>query len=273
MTVLFKTRINTINKERNTMKLSIENAHSKDAYITFEEGPHIYTVHGKQGYTSVTTFIHKQFSNFDADKIIDTMIKKGKLLDCNNKYYGMTREEIKNIWYENGKSASESGTKMHYDIECYYNDVLTKNESIEYQYFRNFVNDFPILKPYRTEWMIYDEDAKISGSVDMVFEKPDGTFEIYDWKRVKEIKYEDEWSYKTSKTDCLKHIPDTNFWHYSLQLNTYRYILEKNYGIKITGMFLVCLHPENPMNNYERIQVHDLRKEVEELFEQRCKNI
>jgi len=57
-----------------------------------------------------------------------------------------------------------------------------------------------------------------------------------------------------------------------LQLNTYRYILEKNYGIKITGMFLVCLHPENPMNNYERIAVHDLRKEVNDLFSIQIKN-
>ena len=258
--------------EEKATKLSIQNAHSKDAYITFDEGPHIYTVHGEQGYTSVTTFIHQQFSHFDADKIIDTMEKNGKLTDSQSKYYGMTRDQIKESWYENGKMASGSGTKMHYDIECYYNDLSVGNDSIEYQYFQNFMKDFP-LKAYRTEWMVYDEDAKISGSIDMVFQNTEGNYEIYDWKRIKEIRYEDELSNKTGKIECLKHLPDTNFWHYSLQLNTYRYILEKNYGIKITGMYLVCLHPENPNKNYERVQVHDLRKEVEDLFEQRRKNI
>ena len=247
-------------------KLAIENAHPRDQYITFDEGPHIYTVHGEQGYTSVTTFIHQQFSHFNADEIIQKMEKSGKLQDPTNKYFGMTPAQIKHSWNENGKLASGSGTKMHYDIECHYNDMQVSNDSIEYQYFQNFLQDFPDLRPYRTEWMVYDEDAKISGSIDMVFRHTDGTYLIYDWKRVKEIKYEDEWSNKTSNTSCLKHLPDTNFWHYSLQINTYRYVLEKNYGIQISGMYLVCLHPENPNKTYERIQVHDLRKEVEDLF-------
>ena len=253
----------------NPVILSIENKHERDQYITFDEGPHIYTVHGEQGYTSVTTFVHQKFSHFDPDKVIDGFVKKGKLNDPTYKYYGMTREQIKQQWHENGQLASGSGTKMHFDIECYYNELQPNNDSIEYSYFKNFVKDYPNLKAYRTEWMVYDEESKISGSIDMVFETPDGTCQIYDWKRVNEIKYEDNWGNKKGKVDTLKHLPDTNFWRYSLQLNIYRYILEKNYGKKITGMYLVCLHPENPCKNYERIEVHDLRKEVEELFKVR----
>ncbi len=32
--------------------------------------------------------------------------------------------------------------------------------------------------------------------------------------------------------------------HYSLQLNTYKYMLEKNYGIRVVGLALVAMHGE-----------------------------
>jgi hypothetical protein len=249
------------------------NPHPRDEFIQFDEGPHIYTVHGEQGYTSVTTWNHSHFSHFDADAVIECMVKKGSLQDPTNKYYGMTPIQIKKMWKKNGIEASGSGTKMHADIEYYYNAEPKINDSIEYQYFLQFAKDFNHLKPYRTEWMVYYEDLKLSGSIDMIFENPeDGTLIIYDWKRVKEIKYEHDFN-KYAHTECIKHLPDTNFWHYSLQLNTYRTILEKKYGKNISGMYLVCLHPDNPLKTYERIEVPFLTTEMENLFEYRKKQI
>ena len=90
----------------------------------------------------------------------------------NNKYYGKTPEEIKKIWSDNGKQASTAGTKMHYDIECYYNDqdVEVEEDCIEWKYFENFEQDLgQFMEPYRTEWMVYDEDLKFAGSIDMIF--------------------------------------------------------------------------------------------------------
>jgi len=252
--------------------LAIRNAHPRDQYIDFDEGPHIYTVHGKQGYTSVTTWNHSHFAHFDADDIIDKMMRGKAILDPANKYYGMTREQIKQSWDVNRDSAAGSGTKMHYDIECFYNDLPVSNDSIEYAYFQRFLADFPELKPYRTEWMVYYEELKLSGSIDMVFENPDGTLQIYDWKRCKEIKY-DAYRNASATTECIRHLPDTNFWHYSLQLNTYKTILEHKYGKKITGLYLVCLHPDNPYKTYDRIQVPFLEKEMADLFEYRRKQV
>ena len=95
-----------------------------------------------------------------------------------------------------------------------------------------------ILTPYRTEMMVWDKELRLAGSIDMIFENPDGTLQVYDWKRCKNIKKDNRW--QSSTTECISHLPDTNFWHYSLQLNTYKYMLEKNYGKKVTDMYLVC---------------------------------
>lgn len=242
------------------------NPHERDECIKFDAGPHIYTINNDSSkkYTSVTTWNHSHFAHFDADKIIDNMMRSKKWSE--SKYYGMTKDEIKASWDKNRDAAAGAGTNMHYDIECYYNKCPNNNESIEYSYFLRFVADFPHLKPYRTEWMVFHEELRLAGSIDMVFDNGDGTLSIYDWKRCKEIKKHD---IKCSITPCIEHLPDTNYWHYCLQLNTYKAILEEKYGKKITDLYLVCLHPENKNNSYIRIKVVDLQIEVRNLFEYR----
>lgn len=249
--------------------LSTKNPHPRDEFISFEEGPHIYTVCGDRGgYTSVTTWNHSHFPHFDADQAIDKIMKSRKKNDPNYKYYGMSCEDIKKMWDKKRDMASSAGTKMHNDIEYYYNQEYVENNSKEFQYFKNFLQDYPELQPYRTEWMIYYEELKLSGSIDMIYENPDGTLQIYDWKRCEEIKHEAVYN-NYAITPCISHLPDTNFWHYALQLNVYKTILEHKYNKKVTDLYLVCMHPENKYNNYQRINVPILDKEIKDLIDLR----
>jgi hypothetical protein len=127
-----------------------------------------------------------------------------------------------------------------------------------------FLAAHPHLKPYRTEWMIFNEDIKLAGSVDMVYEnESDGSLMIYDWKRCKDIKKTNSFG-AFALTECISHLPDTNFWHYALQLNTYKAILEAKYEKKISQMCLVCLHPNLP--TYEVHIVPELTEEMADLF-------
>ena len=241
--------------------LSEKNNHPRDKFISLNEKTHIYTINKKRNYTSVTTFIHSLFEKFDSDKVINNIIN-GKNYKT-SKYFNKTRDEIKDMWEINRKDAAEKGTKLHLDIENYYNNISVNNNSIEYTYFKNFLKEND-LKPYRTEWKVWDEDYKITGTIDMVYENSDNTLMIYDWKRSKQIIRNKP--YETySNIDCISHIPDLNFWHYSLQLNMYKYILESKYNKTITKMCLVCLYPEN--DNYILIDVPELSEEISELLE------
>lgn len=248
--------------------LAQKNPHKRDSHIHFDEGPHIYTIDGDSDYMSVTTWNHSHFQHFNPDLIIEKMMKSRNW--TKSKYFGMTPEQIKNLWDKNGKEASEAGTKMHYDIECFYNDldVEVDEDTPEINYFIEFENDIGSkLEPYRTEWMVWDKELKLAGSIDMVFRNKDGTLLIYDWKRCKEIKKYNR--FQSAKTECISHLPDTNFWHYSLQLNTYKYMLEKNYGEKVVGMYLVCLHPNNKNKSYLRYEVTHLENEIADLMKLR----
>ena len=242
--------------------------HERDSHIHFDEGPHIYTIDGDSDYMSVTRWNHSHFPHFNADKIIGNMMKSKKWPESS--YFGMKPSQIKAQWKENGRKASTAGTKMHYDIECFYNDmdIEIEEDCVEFDYFLRFEQDYgEKLTPYRTEWMVWDKDLRLAGSIDMIFENEDGSLVIYDWKRCKEIKKENR--FESAKTECIKHLPNSNYWHYSLQLNTYKYLIEKNYGKKVKGMYLVCLHPNNRNKSYQRIKVPNLQKEVKKLMEVR----
>ena len=105
--------------------LSEINKHERDDNLKFEENSHKYTIlsEAKNTFTSVTTWNHSHFSNFNADEIIEKMMK-GKNWNSQNKYWGKTPEQIKEGWSSNAKSVSEAGTDLHFDIECFMNTPL-----------------------------------------------------------------------------------------------------------------------------------------------------
>ena len=289
-----------------TSFLSTKNPHPRDAHIHFDEGPHKYTIQGIQGitaeteFTSVTTLIHQQFEHFDAKKVIAAMMRNEKKWNdpiANAKYYGKTAEEIEEMWSKAGREASEKGTAMHYKIECFYNtpppaaaedtpadDTPADDTPSELQYFKNFHNEHiaspatATLRPYRTEWTVFHEEARIAGSIDMVYEVIDPTtittdpptLAIYDWKRCREITKTNR-ANKFATHPAIEHLPDTNYWHYALQLNIYKYILQTKYDKKITDLYIIVLHPE--AQNYQRIKLPDLQSEVADLIMERIHDI
>lgn len=260
-------------------RLARVHAHPRDARISFDEETHTYTIDGsREGWTSCTQFIHGFVQEFDADAIIQKMMSSRKWSE--SKYYGMTAEAIKAQWSASANEASTAGTRMHLDIERFNNadpvgnlagDDYTPNPSREWDYFLAYdkrwreKNGFA---PYRTEWLVFKEDIKLAGSIDMVYSKPDGTYAIYDWKRAKEIKFENSYQNCLSPID---HLPDTNYWHYSLQLNIYRRILEELYDIHISELALVVLHPNNA--SFKVIQLNRMDEEVTAMFESRRQKI
>jgi len=292
--------------------LARQNAHPRDQHIHFDEGPHKYTIQDipnitpETEFTSVTTWVHQHFEHFDAKKVIEGMMRNQKKWNdpiANAKYYGKTAEEIEQSWSKAGQEAAAKGTEMHYKIECFYNtpDALPAaahepaDESKEIEYFMKFHQEIvtDTLRPYRTEWTVFHEEARIAGSIDMVYELIDPTattttattatttattttattattpiLMIYDWKRCREITKTNR-ANKFATHPAIEHLPDTNFWHYALQLNIYKYILQTKYGKTVTDLYLVVLHPE--AQNYQRVKLPDLQTEVHELFEERIR--
>jgi ATP-dependent exoDNAse (exonuclease V) beta subunit len=254
--------------------LGFLNAHPRDKAVRFVEKTHTYYVNGSsKGIVSTTGFVHAFFPHFDPIASITKM--KASANWPSSPYFGMSDQEIVDKWAASGKEASGAGTNMHLAIEQFLNGAHTRIEPAvlttkEWRYFQNFWNDVKeTMDPYRTEWEVWDDEYKLTGSIDMVFKrKIDGAFAIYDWKRSKEIKIDSAWD---TGYGPLGHLPNSNYWHYTLQLNVYRWFLEKHYGIKVVELCIVILHPNN--DNYQMFKLNLLDEEIQDMLECRRRSI
>lgn len=285
----------------------------RDKLITLDEKDHVYTVNGCTDYKSVTKFVDSVFPHFDADKIIEKMMK-GPRFGVGHKYWGMTPDEIKKQWSDKGLCARTMGTSIHEKIEWFMNNphagyalrgdyscsaaptsssgsTYTQGDLVNYfwqsmeetdalvkilpnidehpeelepewKQFLAYAEDWKELVPYRTEWKVFYEEFRLCGCIDMMYLNPDGTVTIADWKRCEVLRKEGFGEF--GNHELTKHLPNTNYWHYVIQLSIYKFVIEEKYGLKVTNMFLVQLHRSN--GSYNKVQVEPFPQIKELLF-------
>lgn len=231
------------------LRLAKINAHIRDKRITLEAEEHVYTVDGKMDYLSITSLVAQYFKPFEKEKIALRLARQNR----NPKYTHIDRSdeasavsEILQMW----EDAASLGTELHNYIEHQYNEAplntlnpILLPERKKFHLFKKAYENLGFV-PYRTEWLVFDEDFLISGCVDMVFKHSQNqSYHIVDWKRTEQIRRQ---GYKgaTGFYPC-DTLPDCNMSKYTLQLNFYKYILQKRYGISIESMKLVVFHSKN----------------------------
>ena len=95
-----------------------------------------------------------------------------------------------------------------------------------------------------SEVIVYSTELSIAGTVDILAkDNSTGLYEIIDWKTSKKIEMV-SYNQKMGTHEITKNIMDCNFYHYSLQLSLYRYILETYYGLKIHNQLIARLHDD-----------------------------
>ena len=227
--------------------------YEQDQHIDFEPYEHIYIYDGRIRLLPVSSLIAYFFDEFNA-------LQKA-FQQCER--YMIPIEESLDKWERTGRLASEVGTFVHAQTENYFRDGSfetlcslrfgneTEMISVERErdHFLRFVKDYDI-HPYRQEWPVYDTQLNIAGTIDMICRNADGTFTIYDWKRSSKVvnalgqPITEGFGGKMSKNGII--LPDTSFYHYCIQQNLYRYMLETHYGLHVRAMNLVVLCPDYP---------------------------
>lgn len=237
---------------------------SYDRELSFDSKEHIYLYKGLWQLKSISEVVGLFFIPFDSITISRNVALKQGVNQC----------KLLEEWDCMGQESKEIGTFLHTQIESYFlgNKPITqtrflyegkfvnKNEVVsisrELLYFIRFINDNALL-PFRTEWRIFDLELGIAGTIDCIC-RNGLAFDIYDWKRSRKASpTETVWKYGING---LEHIPDISFYHYALQQNLYRYILETNYGLTINKMYIVVLHCQ--FNSYQKYEVPRMDKEI-----------
>lgn len=232
--------------------------------MTFTEDDHSYVDENKARYVSVTQLIGAAFEKFDAEAIA----KKKAARD------GSDWQKLVLEWQKNGEKAANEGTRLHFNCEQQilgrYDNMLQPesiNEKINFDLAKKAVDE---LKNDRTicnmtpEKLVFSPKLKLAGSIDLLCEKTDGTYIIYDWKNIKDLSTT---GFK-GKTGILKpvaNLQDSNFWHYALQLQIYEIILKFERYVDRDAKFLRCLNVF--MNGRMRtVELPDVMKEAKGLI-------
>jgi len=238
--------------------------------VTYHDEPHKYYVDGKE-LISVTTIIHRYQEDFQED-----YWSKYKAEE-----YTLTQREVLRAWEFINKKGTMKGSAIHdyaeslflnkvfpYPKELIYDefgfDPVKKEYEITQKLVEKFYDDTQgKLIPIRTEMIVYDKESLIGGMLDMLFYNvKKKEFQIWDNKTNKKFteKLIDENGIKTKnkntvdgRTDRLSGILsgfyDNDMEMYSLQLAMYKYIIEKNTGIKLGDSYIVWFSHNN--DSYE----------------------
>jgi hypothetical protein len=282
------------------LALAKKNQHTRDSHIIFDETPHVYYVHGINDYTSCTTFIHRHFNDFDAMGIATSMVRRDDF-NTNERYtkYKVFQDadncldemslvaRIVDSWRQNGETQSNLGTTFHRLVELFNNDAMTlagvhPSTPPEFAYFLNYHRHVTARGwvAFRTEMMVWDSTLKLCGSVDMLYiDNADNTtgmlsawregvtplpVHMVDWKRSREIS---KHGYgKVGKSGPCEGLPDCNFFHYTLQLNLYKYFVETHYNMRVVDMSILVCHPNN--NDYQEFSIEPTPDLIQDMLQQ-----
>lgn len=155
-----------------------------------------------------------------------------------------TDAEISAVWRANGDRESALGTNMHALLELHANHVPyeideTCPSAPDTRMGVQWLADMKERKgwiPWRTEWIVWDEDYDLAGSIDLVMIDPKGDLHIVDYKRCDTTKAGFGNSFRRFMKPPLNSIPDCTKTKWSCQVNAYRHIIEKNYGKTVASM-------------------------------------
>ena len=258
--------------------------------IAFIEETHKYfdVTNPDAKFTSVTTMIHEYTQPFDKEfwsayKALEKLLPKDVwnvekksllnskkfdkvLLDLHSipeNDFNREQQNILDEWDNENRKSCERGTKIHADLE---NSFYSKKDDISLSKFeiggkfecRKDYSELDIENGVYPEYLISrvsdDGKLRIAGQIDLLVKKGNKII-IADWKTNKKIETKSFFNSKTKTSVKMKfplnNLDDVNYWHYTLQLSTYAWMIQKlNPEFEIEDLVLVHFDHSDNMTVY-----------------------
>lgn len=277
--------------------------------VVFSEDSHTYwNVNDNEKYISVTTLIGKYENEFDKEfwsayKALERLIpanswkvEKKSLLNT-HKFdkeilsiyniseldFNKAQQNILDEWQFENKKSCDRGSKIHAQLE---NSMYKAGANISLKKFGvggKFVcekgrTELDLENGVYPEYLISrvspDGVLRLAGQIDLLVKQGNKIW-IIDWKTNKKIDQHSFFDSKSKKTVRMKfplnNIEDCNFWHYTLQLSTYAWMIEKlNPEFEIQGLIMVHYDHDNNQTIYH---LEYLKEDVEKMLKHYKKSL
>ena len=277
--------------------------------VCFNEESHLYwNVNDNENYISVTTLIERYAQPFDSEfwsaykaleQLLPTeawIIEKKSLL-ASHKFdkeilstynvsetdFNKVQQNILDEWDKTNAESCERGTKIHAKLEQSMYDMGANVTLKKFGVGGKFVCDKGrtsldlengVYPEYLISYVSDDKLLRLAGQIDLLVISGN-TFYIMDWKTNKEIKTKSGFNTQTKSTSKmlypLNNIDDCNYWHYTLQLSIYAWMIQQ-LRPELDLQDLIMVHFDH--NNKQTIYHLDyLKDEVEKMLKHYKKEI
>ena len=242
--------------------------------IDFHEEQHFYTLNDYRFGISATSLIETYAQEFDSDGISQMVANKR----------GISQKEVLDEWKKENEFSCIKGSCIHLkaqslwmgtDYEIDYNtiddtidkDRLKKEYDIMSKQATDFYNDYKdMYDMIQDEFIVWSKEFDIAGSIDgIMYNKNTQQCCILDFKSNKDLQFKSK--YRKKMKVPLHELDDVNGQHYYIQLSIYKFLIEKYTNIKVDELFIVYFNIN--ADSYEIIEIPYLKKEVEEILENR----
>lgn len=241
--------------------------------ITFVEKTHSYLIDGQPSNSpSVTRLLKKFKKEFDKENTAARVAKKTKT----------TVAHVLAEWEMNNLYSTTMGSMLHKYIENFYcnkriefegsfsglafeeKKKISENLPKLIQYFQNFYEDNKHLVCVKNEMVLGDvADTRVCGMMDMLsYNTQTDALEILDFKTNKKMSKTSPWGNLFYPFDDMT---EGEINEYTIQLNCYKYFLEKYTSVKIDKLKLVWFNVNN--SNYEVIELGDIQPKIKMMMD------
>ena len=200
----------------------------------------------------------------------------------------VTAEEVQKEWTYLNQHATYEGSTLHDFLESYmsnriFPEPLTGDGDIP---FSEIVETYNVMKqqalnfyktavesgkliPVRSELVVGDAELNLTGMIDQLFwNVKEQCLQIWDWKTNTKLNMVSKFGNKM--VGILYYLDDCEFTTYSIQLNVYKKIIERNTNLRLGDSYLVWFNEENP--DYQIIKCEDYGQVVDDMFQYKLDN-
>jgi hypothetical protein len=227
-------------------------------------------------YKSVTTTLTSIEPHFDSESVSAAIANQADNAK-QERYIGLTQQEILDFWQQLNDDANIYGSKVHDIVERYLlankwyftddtEDGLFEQKVIEGYNALN-IDEGIAMWPER---ILFAEQYELAGMSDLIIDHENNFFSVIDWKTNRDFGYWNYFGYQTLHPP-FDHYQSCQYSVYSLQLSVYARMYELETGRKCRDIMIGYWDKEKM--NFTKIPVMYLKHDAQKLIEMHHYNL
>jgi len=248
---------------------NIKKFENKYVYLEPIEHKYIHKVTGKK-YGSVSGVLSLIEPHFDSEGVSAAIVKQADNKK-QERYIGLTQQEILDFWQKLNDDANIYGTKVHDIVERYLlaNKWYFCSDDEEGQFEQKVIDGYESLNIDEgilmyPERILFAEQYELAGMADLIINIDDEFFSVVDWKTNEDFGFYNGFGNQTLFKP-FDHLQSCHYSIYSLQLSVYAYMYELETGMKCRDITIGFW--DKHLTTFSRIPIMYLKHEAKKLIE------